>query len=72
MPAIWDQIYGEGYYTAHVLGAKLHAQALITGSRGSTLSVEFYRPDAIPQVQGVAKDSNGNTYKMTFQINGTH
>jgi hypothetical protein len=66
MPAIWDQIYGPGYYTAQVLGTTLHAQAMITGSRGTVLTVEFYRPDAVPQILGVAKDSRGNIYKMTF------
>jgi hypothetical protein len=66
MPAIWDQIYGPGYYTAHVLGTTLHGQAVITGNRGTVLTVEFHRPDAIPQIQGVAKDSQGNIYKMTF------
>jgi len=66
MPAIWDQIYGAGYYTAHVLGTALHAQASITGSRGTVLMVEFYRANAAPQIYGVAKDSNGNIFKMTF------
>ncbi len=66
MPAIWDQIYGPGYYTAHVLGTSLHAQAVITGTSGTVLTVEFYRPDAVPQELGVAKDSHGNIYKMTF------
>jgi hypothetical protein len=71
MPAIWDQIYGPGYYVAHVLGTALYGRAAITGSRGTILTVEFYRPDAVPKVQGVAKDSNGNIYKMAFNPSGT-
>jgi hypothetical protein len=47
-----------------VLGSRLHGQAVITGNRGTVLTVEFCRPDAIPQIQSVAKDSNGNVYKM--------
>ena|ERR1039457_1179593 len=70
MPALWDQIYGPGYYVSHVLGTRLHGQAVVTGNRGTVLTVEFYRPDAIPQIQGVAKDSNGNVYKMTFNTVG--
>jgi hypothetical protein len=70
MPAIWDQIYGPGYYVSHVLGMRLHGQASITGNRGTVLTVEFYRPDAVPEILGVAKDSNGNVFKMTFNAAG--
>jgi len=70
MPAIGDQIYGAGFYVSHVLGTTWHGQAVITGSQGTVLTVEFYRPDAIPQVQGVAKDNKGNVYKLTFNLAG--
>jgi hypothetical protein len=49
---------------------RLHGQASIAGNRGTVLTVEFYRPDAIPQILGVAKDSNGNVFKMTFNAIG--
>jgi len=68
MPAIWDQIYGAGFYVSHVLGTTWHGQAVVTGSQGTVLTVEFYRPDAIPQVQGVAKDNKGDVYKLAFNL----
>jgi hypothetical protein len=69
MSSVWDTVYGSGYYVSHVLGAKLYAQAAITGSRGTVLRVEFYRPNpGSGQVHlfGVAKDSKDNIYKLVF------
>jgi hypothetical protein len=68
MSSVWDTVYGSGYYVSHVLGAKLYAQAAITGSRGTVLSVEFYRPNpGSEQVHlfGVARDSKDNIYNIT-------
>ena len=69
MSSVWDAVYGSGYFTSHVLGAKLYAHAAITGSRGTVLTVEFYRPNPGSEqirVFGVAKDSKDNVYKMAF------
>lgn len=74
LASLWDQVYGPGYYTAHVLGTRLYAQALVKGNRGTTLTLEFHQavtattPDtnAIAGIVGVAKDSNNNIYKLTF------
>lgn len=71
---IWDQVYGPGYYTAHVLGTRLYAQSLVKGNMGTSLTLEFHQaatattPDtnAIAGVVGVAKDSSNNVYKLTF------
>ncbi len=69
MPAVWDTVYGSGYYVAHVLGATLYAEAAITGDRGTVLDVEFYRPNPGGEqvrILGVAKDSKDNIYKLVL------
>jgi hypothetical protein len=75
MAAEWDTVYGPGFYTAHVLGAKLHAKAAITGNQGTVLHVEMYKPDnaggraeeqSAANIKGVAKDDRGNIYKVAF------
>jgi hypothetical protein len=45
LSAEWDTVYGLGYYTAHILGAKLYARSVLTGNRGTVLNLEMYRPD---------------------------
>lgn len=71
MAAEWDTVYGLGFYTAHVLGAKLHAKAEVIGNQGTVLHVEMYKPDREEEespanVKGVAKDEKGNIYKLAF------
>lgn len=72
MSSEWDIVYGSGFYVSHVLGAKLYAQAVVSGDRGTVLNVEMYRPENIPErsvvsaLQGVAKDNKGNIYKLVF------
>ena len=73
MPAAWDTVYGPGFYVSHVLGARLYAQAVATGDKGTVLNVEMYRSPAehgaIPAdaVKGVAKDNKDNIYKLVLQ-----
>ena len=67
----WDIVYGSGFYTAHVLGARLYGRAQLTGSLGTTLTVEIIKPDtgennAPGSVRGVARDNKENIYKVTF------
>jgi hypothetical protein len=70
LASAWDTVYGKGFYTAHVLGTILFAQATLTGNRGTILQVEMYRQehgaDTSGQIdiKGVAKDSKGNIYKL--------
>jgi len=71
MASEWDLVYGQGFYVAHVLGARQYARAEITGNRGTVLHVELYVPDqreeqSIASIKGVAKDDNGNIYKIAF------
>lgn len=70
-PSAWDMIYGQGFYTANVLGNRLFAQSTLTGNKGTTLNVELYRSDAgqaAGDIKGVAIDSNGNLYKVVFEV----
>jgi hypothetical protein len=72
MPSVWDFVYGQGFYRAQVLGARLHAQAMLTGNRGTTLNVEMYRAlhnstqAAAGEFKGIAKDSKDNIFKLVF------
>jgi hypothetical protein len=68
-PRVWDAVYGGGYYTANVLGAPLHVRSTLTGSKGTTLDVEMFRrnvPGQMTEIQGVARDSGGNIYKIVI------
>jgi len=72
MPALWDTIYGSGFFTSHVLGATLYANAVIAGNRGTAYNLEFYSEDThgkTDQIRGVAKDSAGNLYEVAFHAN---
>ena len=76
LASAWDTVYGQGFYTAHVLGTPLFAQTVLTGNQGSVLQVEMYRqehgsdtdPNSVAplDIRGVAKDSKGNIYKLAF------
>jgi hypothetical protein len=65
---VWDRIYGQGFYTAHILGEEV-GQATLKGNKGTTLSVEIKslidtKHDGVKKVQGVAEDNNKNIYKL--------
>jgi hypothetical protein len=68
MSGEWDRVYGQGFFTANVLGNPVFARAVLTGNKGTTLNVEFYdpTPGQVADVKGVAKDSKGNIFKLTF------
>ena len=76
LASAWDTVYGQGFYTAHVLGTRFFAQTSLTGSQGNVLQVEMYRQEhgsdsdphnAAPlDIKGVAKDSKGNIYKVVL------
>jgi hypothetical protein len=71
MSAEWDTVYGPGFYVAHVLGAPLYARATLTGTKGTILDVEMYKPNneentTTAAIKGVAKDNKDNTYKLAF------
>ena len=73
MSAVWDEIYGSGFYVARVLGSRRYAAATAVGNHGTKVYVEIYEPESEPhetdasRIRGVAKDSIGNVYKITFE-----
>jgi hypothetical protein len=68
MSAVWDSVYGSGFFVANVLGKLVFARATLSCNQGTVLDVEFYDPQpGLPAaVMGVATDSGGNVYKLTF------
>jgi len=72
MSAVWDSVYGSGFYVSHVLGARAYARAVMSGNRGTVLDVEMYRREgkhadnAAGAITGVARDNKGNVYKVTL------
>jgi hypothetical protein len=68
MQAVWDTVYGPGYYVSHVLGTKYYAQSVASGDKGTVLNVEMYMPEAgSGGIKGVAKDNRDNLYKLVLQ-----
>jgi len=62
----WDLVYGEGYFTKHVLGSKSRGKANIYGDKGSEFQLEFCRGVAQnAPLLGIATDTAGNIYKVT-------
>ncbi|MFZ1941927.1 MAG: hypothetical protein WBA18_07585 [Terracidiphilus sp.] len=55
----WDAVYGKGFFVAHLLGQTV-LQTTMTGSQGTVLQAELQGR------RGVAIDSKGNVYKMTW------
>lgn len=72
MASLWDSIYGQGFYGWKVLGSQLYARATVSGNKGTLLYVEFFRNveqryrTTCFYLSGVAKDNNGNIYKLTL------
>jgi hypothetical protein len=71
MASVWDAVYGQGFYVAHIIGNKEFARAVATGNQGTVLNVEMYRAnakdkDSTPDIRGVAKDNKGNIYKVVL------
>jgi hypothetical protein len=60
MAAEWDLVYGKGFFLANVLGKAGVARSMLTCPKGMKVNVEFN------STQGVAKDSNGDVFKLTF------
>ncbi len=56
----WDLVYGKGYFLANVLGKITVARAILTCSNDMKVTVEFNTTN------GVAKDTNGNVFRLTF------
>lgn len=60
----WDQIYGAGYYSAHVKDNRLHLRSLMVSKSGKLLVTELI-DDGGHGCTGAARDSRGNLYKVS-------
>ncbi len=60
LSAEWDLAYGKGFFLANVLGHPGVARSILHCPKDMTVMVEFNSK------QGVAKDGNGNVFKLTF------
>jgi hypothetical protein len=56
----WDAVYGQGYFAAHALGAKIW-QGIFTGDQGTVLQVEI-----LDGQHGAAVDNKGNIFKVVW------
>jgi hypothetical protein len=72
--AAWDTVYGQGFYTARVLGESRLASGTGTTSKGARLAIEVVFPAAAGpnspstgETKGVAVDSEGNVFKLTLR-----
>jgi hypothetical protein len=66
LAADWDLVYGPGFYTAHVVGNKLYAQATLTGNTGTIMHVELSNEsNTRGNTKGVAQDNHGNVFKVS-------
>lgn len=66
--AQWDAIYGPGFFVANVLGNPYFCRAALSGAQALRLDVDFIItvPGQVNSIKGVAIDSQGNIYKLTF------
>lgn len=67
LAAEWNQVYGDGYFVANVLGSHSLAGGQMKCAFGN-VSVQFvvFHPGDMALSRGVAKDEAGNLYKVTF------
>jgi len=61
---VWDAVYGPGYYATAALGSPGRARAVLQGSKGSILFIETNRTSRGAPVEGIAKDSSGDVFKV--------
>jgi hypothetical protein len=66
LKAVWDSVYGQGDYLAHVVGSPTHCTAKLNGTKGTIFRLEAYNETAQTPLKGIAEDSNGNIYKVAF------
>lgn len=62
----WDQVYGAGYYTAHVLGVREFVRTTLTCAGGTGMRIELSNEkNTRGNTHGVAEDVHGNMFKVS-------
>ena len=64
MQSAWDTVFGQGSYTANVLGQGQDGRGVVkNGAQSMRMEVHYTDPGPLP---GVAEDDQGNIYKVAF------
>ena len=68
LQAEWDRVYGPGYFVANILGNSDVWHYTLTGDKGGHMEVEVMADYASHNIsfKGVARDSQGNIFKLAF------
>ena len=71
LSSVWDTVYGQGYFVAHVLGTRYYYRAAASGNHGTVLDLEMYWDTGESNahysiIKGVAQDNRGNIYKVVL------
>ncbi len=68
MSVEWDEVYGNGYFVANVLGKRTFARAVLICNNAEKMNVEFLvvEPGNASSTVGVVSDSAGNVFKLSF------
>jgi hypothetical protein len=64
--AEWDLAYGPGFFVANVLGNSNVWHYSLTGVKGGSMEVEVLISSDAPIAFGVARDDQGNVFKLAF------
>ena len=65
MAQAWAQVYGSGFSVSNLPGVN-RGEAMLTGSKGTVLQVEFFTGSGTANGNGVARDNHGNVFKVIF------
>lgn len=66
LSADWDQIYGAGYYSAHVLGVREFVRTTLNCTAGGVIRTELSNEsNQRGNTHGVAADDHGNLFKVS-------
>jgi hypothetical protein len=63
MASTWGTVYGTGFSVGNAASVN-RGEAMLICSNSTTIQVEFFTGSGTANGYGVAKDSNGNTYKV--------
>lgn len=65
MNTVWATVYGTGFSSSNVPGVN-KGEAMLVGTKGTVMHVEFLTGSGTANGTGVAKDNRGNIYKVLF------
>jgi hypothetical protein len=63
MASAWGSAYGSGFSVGNMASVN-RGEAMLICNKGTTIQVEFFTGSGTANGYGVAKDSNGNVFKV--------